>query len=119
MSAPEVPTVEGSTSAAPRRSSRQVAAVAVVGAIVVTALAVSAGVYWYYTRTPTYSLKQISKAIESRNLQLFQKHVDVEAVCKDVVGALVQEAGAATAANMHDNPWAAAGAALGQGFVAA
>lgn len=33
MSAPEAPTVEGSTSAAPRRSSRQVAAVAVAGAI--------------------------------------------------------------------------------------
>jgi hypothetical protein len=119
MSAPDPLEVDGPATATPYRSRRRLVVSVVAAAVVVMALAFAVGGYWYYTRTPTYSLKQISNAIEARNLQLFEKHVDVEAVSKDVVGALVQEAGAATAANARDNPWAAAGAALGQGLVAA
>ena len=36
--------------------------------------------YWYWTTTPTYSLTQILGAVKNRDVDTFQKYVDVESI---------------------------------------
>jgi hypothetical protein len=63
------------------------------------------GAYWYYTRTPGYSLRQISDALETHDATLFEKHVDVDAVCNAAVDAFLAD-------SRHEAPrdkWDAAG----------
>lgn len=44
-------------------------------------LTVIAGLaYWYWTTTPTYSLTQIIGAVKNRDVDTFQKYVDVESI---------------------------------------
>ena len=50
-----------------------------VGLFVVAVLC-SALAYWYWTTTPQYSLKCVSKAIETHDLGMFEKYVDVDSL---------------------------------------
>jgi hypothetical protein len=79
----------------------------------VAALAVGGGGYWYYTRTPDYSLRRIDDALKNHDAALFEKHVDVEAVCDAAVDALI----ASSDRDAPTDKWEAAGRGLENAIV--
>ena len=46
--------------------------------------------YRYWTRTPQYSLLQIQKAVSARNVEQFEKYVDVDSTVHSFVNDLVE-----------------------------
>lgn len=50
-----------------------------IGCFVVAVLC-SVLAYWYWTTTPQYSLKYVAKAIETHDLGMFEKYVDVDSL---------------------------------------
>jgi len=85
-------------------------------ASVVTLLAAAAGGLYYFL-SPTYSLGRAAAAARNHDLATFEKYVDVDGVARSVVEAASRKATSSAAAESAKNPWAAAGAAIGQGFV--
>lgn len=85
-------------------------AVAAVACTLASAL-VAGLAYWYWTRQPAYSLRQVQKAVERHDATAFQKYVDVEAVISSAVdqtiSASLKESGGADSL----------GGALGAGLV--
>lgn len=55
----------------------------------VSLVAVSSFGYNYWTSTPEYSLIQIKKSIDTHNISLFQKHVDIDSVVNRAVDVLI------------------------------
>ncbi|GMA99462.1 hypothetical protein [Pelosinus sp. IPA-1] len=51
----------------------------------VTVIFISCFGYWYWLRTPQYSLKIIKDAVETHDLQKFEKHVDIETLVSRVI----------------------------------
>jgi len=47
--------------------------------------------YYYWTSTPEYSLLQIRAAVETHNIELFNKHVDVESVISRGVDVVMED----------------------------
>ncbi len=82
----------------------------VVGVLLVGV--VSAGIWWYWTRTPQYSLRQVGQAIRTHDLVLFEKHVDLDSVTSTFIDAMLVGEPAPPA----DNAWEQAGRSLGQGL---
>jgi hypothetical protein len=80
--------------------------------LVIGALLAGGG-YWFYVRTPTYSLRQLGRAYETHDTASFERHVDVDAVCNAAVDAFLAQA--------KDRPpkdkWDAAGQGLGDAVV--
>ena len=50
-----------------------------VFAVVIAALVAWAGYAFWWKATPQYSLRQVAYAVETRDLELFRKHVDLDA----------------------------------------
>ncbi len=50
----------------------------------------AAGGYWYYTGTPTYSVKQIESALRARDVARFEAHVDLDALLGNAFDQLAQ-----------------------------
>jgi hypothetical protein len=71
------------------------------------------GAYWYYTRTPDYSLRQIGHALKTHDTTLFEKHVDVDAVCNAAVDAFLAD----TRGDVPRDKWEAAGQGVGNAIV--
>ncbi len=84
-----------------------------VGALVLAAF-VALGGWWYWTRTPEYSLDQAAKAIQTHDWDLFTRHVDVDGVVTSLVDAAV--VAVSTQQGTAKNEWEAAGRNLGQGL---
>ena len=67
--------------------------IALVSVVVAIVIAVSG--YFYWTNSPQYSLAQISKAVDTKDRQLFEKHVDIdnilESALKDIGDFYVAE----------------------------
>jgi len=61
----------------------------VIGAAAVGVLVLAVGSYVYWQRTPQYSLHQIKQAIQTHDLALFRKHVDVEGLSSRLVDDLL------------------------------
>ena len=59
-----------------------------VGACVVLVAGI---VYWQWTKAPSYSLKQVSNAIETHDLMKFQKYVDIESAVARFVDQTMTE----------------------------
>ena len=71
--------------------------------------------YWYWTRTPVYSLHQAWNAVQQHDVTTFQKYVDVEGVC----GRLIDEAFDATQdlTSQSKSPYESLGTYLAKGLV--
>jgi hypothetical protein len=91
-----------------------IVAVLVAGAGLLALLAGAAG-WWYWTRTPTYSLTQVQEALRTHDLPLFEKHVDVDGLTNSIVDGVIAEMKAP--AGGSKDPWERAGQALGAGLV--
>jgi hypothetical protein len=70
--------------------------------------------YWRWTRSPTYSLRQIAVALDNHDVATFEKYVDVKSVASrlidDVMAKALKENGGADSAS-------ALGTAFGAGLV--
>lgn len=77
-------------------------------------LAGAAFAYWHWTRTPTYSLRQIQKAVEAHDVAKFEKHVDVEGVSSRLIDDMMSQALKETQSQSGAE---ALGTALGAGLV--
>lgn len=73
----------------------------IIALLVALTLAMGGG-YYYFTSTPTYSLYQIKKAIESHDSTAFNKYVDVDRVTDDLLAEATKEIGS----ELQDNPFA-------------
>jgi hypothetical protein len=71
------------------------------------------GGYWYYTRTPGYSLRQINRALRTHDATLFDKHVDVDSLCNAAVDAFLAE----SRRDVPRDKWDATGQGLGDAIV--
>ncbi len=63
-----------------------------IGLIGLLSIAASAGYFYYRTTTPAYSIEQIRRAVNERDLNLFQKHVDYEGIISRGVHAAASQA---------------------------
>jgi len=60
-----------------------------VGAVLIGIIIIGGAIaYWQWTKMPTYSLNQIIKSVENRDVTTFQKHVDVNSVASRLVDDL-------------------------------
>lgn len=57
--------------------------------VIVTSLGAS---YWHWTGTPTYSLQQIQKALDNKDVVKFEKHVDINSISSRLIDDLVKYA---------------------------
>lgn len=89
----------------------------VVASILLTVIiAVGGIIYWNYTGTPEYSLSQVEKAIEQRDLTSFQKYVDIEGVVNSLVDQVI-EFTSAQYENEAKDEWEQMGVELGKKLV--
>lgn len=64
----------------------------IIGLIVLLILAGCAFYFFYWIKTPQYSLKLIQESVQNHDVVSFEKHVDTEALCTQAVdGFLAQE----------------------------
>jgi len=47
--------------------------------------------YWHWTCTPTYSLRQIQRAIETHDVAKFEKHVDIQGVSSRLIDDMMSK----------------------------
>lgn len=68
--------------------------------------------YWQWTTTPKYSLNQILKSVENRDVTTFQKHVDVNSVASRLVDDLSGQIFSESADELGE-----LGSAMGEGLL--
>ena len=84
--------------------------------IIIVLLAAYVGYEYWWKRTPEYSLGQIAKAVETHDLDLFRKHVDLDSV----VNRLIDDALSASYTEMEKKPvqgYEGFGRELGKGLI--
>jgi len=60
--------------------------------IIASVLLMGSGVtFWFWTQTPTYSLLQIRKAIESHDVTKFEKYVDIKGVSSRLIDDMMSQ----------------------------
>lgn len=95
-----------------KKSSRRT--IGVAAAVVIIAGGIAGG---YWTTTPSYSLAQIKKAVDSNDLVKFEKYVDVDSFSESLVDDYFDVHIAGAMAESDDgNSWGQLGAALGAGM---
>ena len=72
--------------------------------------------YSYWTRTPKYSLYQIAKAIQHHDIELFNKHVDVNTVANRLIDDLIISA-PKQKEEEETSEWGKMGQELGKGLI--
>lgn len=73
----------------------------IIGLIILLILAGNIFYFFYWTKTPQYSLKLIQESIKNHDVVSFEKHVDTETLCTQAIDAfLTQE----ISTNDIDNP---------------
>lgn len=72
--------------------------------------------YFYWTRTPKYSLYQIAKAIQHHDVELFNKHVDVNTVAHRLIDDLIISA-PKQKEEEETGEWGKVGRELGKGLI--
>jgi len=80
-----------------------------IGVVVLAAAAASG---WYYTRTPSYSLWKLHRAVHQHDLATFEKHFDVESAVSRFIDATVELAAESRSATQQGG-WEK----LGEGLV--
>lgn len=88
----------------------------IVIAVLVILLATGGG-YYYYTTTPTYSILQIRKSVQTHDVVLFQKHVDTDTLYGRLVDDVVGAQMAKMAADTNESGWGKMGQAIGAGMI--
>jgi len=83
-------------------------------ALAAVLLAGAAFAYWHWTRTPTYSLRQMQKALETHDVAKFEKYVDVKCVSSRLIDDMMIEA---LKESQSQSGAEALGTALGAGLV--
>ena len=63
----------------------------IIALIVVLALAGCAFYFFYWTKTPQYSLNIIKEAVEKHDVVTFEKHVDTETLCTQAFDAFLNQ----------------------------
>lgn len=72
--------------------------------------------YSYWTKTPKYALGQISKAIETHDVELFNKHVDVNTLSSRLIDDIITGSMNQNEQEQENN-WSKLGQELGKGLV--
>jgi len=85
-----------------------------VGAFAALLLVGGALAYWQWTRTPTYSLRQIKKAVETHDVARFEQYVDLDGVSSRLIDDMMSGALKGTDSQSGAE---ALGTALGAGLV--
>lgn len=88
----------------------------IVIAVLVILLATGGG-YYYYTTTPTYSILQIRKSVQTHDVVFFQKHVDTDTLYGRLVDDVVGAQMAKMAADTNESGWGKMGQAIGAGMI--
>jgi hypothetical protein len=70
--------------------------------------------YWQWTKSPTYSLKQLASAIKDHDRDDVEKYLDIESVASGVMDQFFAQMPKDPTAN---NQWAAAGQMIASGFL--
>jgi hypothetical protein len=79
----------------PRRWTRVLGILAILGLVIVVVFAVVGFLVWrYYQSTPTYALSLMIDAAQRGDVAEFQKRLDDEEIAKNMVGAVSQKAAA-------------------------
>ena len=90
----------------------------IIAAVALVAVAVAGTLYYRHTHSPEYALKQIQKAVRAKDVQAFERYVDVERLSTGVVDQMV---GHVTAQMMRESEGqeglAAMGAMMGVGML--
>jgi hypothetical protein len=86
------------------------------GSILAVILIAAYFAYSYWTKTPEYSLAQITKSIQSHDVELFNKHVEVNTLASRLIDDMMS---AATKKEETDeaNAWSNLGQELGKGLL--
>ena len=100
------------------RTRRTALVVGGVGVLLFLCLLMAGGAawYWYYTRSPKYSLAQAKKAADAHDLATFEKYVDVRGVSRSIVDQAYREA--QRGQKPPDSDMERTGRAIGEGLVA-
>ena len=72
--------------------------------------------YSYWTKTPKYSLSQIGKAIKTHDVELFNKHVDVNTLANRLIDDMITST-SKESDEKETNEWSKLGQELGKGLV--
>ncbi|MDU2064666.1 MAG: DUF4163 domain-containing protein [Sporomusaceae bacterium] len=62
-------------------------------------ITIASGYYFYWMRTPEYSLKLIQESLKNHDLDQFKKHVDIDSLLSQTIDDVLEEAGK----NKNDN----------------
>ena len=73
--------------------------------------------YSYWTRTPKYSLYQIAKAIRHHDVELFNKHVDVNTLTNRLIDDLILSTPKQKEEEEETSVWEKLGSEIGKGLV--
>ena len=84
-----------------------------LGVIAVLMVGAGAG-YWRWTKSPTYSLKQLALAVKDHDRDAVEKYLDIEAVANETIDFILSKA---LAEKTPANQMQAAGQNLARGFV--
>ncbi|SDN81394.1 DUF2939 domain-containing protein [Pseudomonas jinjuensis] len=87
-----------------------------IALVAVGLLAAMAGGFYYYTTTPSYSVLQIRESVESHDVALFEKHVDVDTLFNRLIDDVMAQQLAKSAGGEKD-AWGKLGSAIGAGMV--
>ena len=63
----------------------------IIGLILLLILAGCAFYFFYWVKTPQYSLKLIQESVKSHDVVSFEKHVDTEALCTQALDAFLTQ----------------------------
>ncbi len=89
----------------------------VILAIALFIIVIGGGIlYWRYTRSPEYSLRQAKKAFTHHDVDLFKKYVDVENLAKSVVDQTLETV-MEDESTEPQNVWEEMGKAMAEGLL--
>jgi hypothetical protein len=88
-----------------------------IGIAVLIILLMSGAGYYYYTTTPTYSILQIKKSVDTHDVVLFQKHVDIDTLYTRLIDDVMSAQMAKMAGESDGHGWEKMGAAIGAGMI--
>lgn len=88
-----------------------------IGIAALIVLLLSGGGYYYYTTTPTYSILQIKKSVDTHDVALFQKHVDIDTLYTRLIDDVMSAQMAKMASESEGSGWEKMGQAIGAGMV--
>jgi len=92
--------------------------VILVGIIIIVVVAIAgAGGYYWWKGTPTYSMHQLAKAIQDKNVEAAEIYIDYDSIFDSLWQQVTAEANAQLTKNNQDDPFASLGTVIGLGIL--